>query len=631
MKNSTPGKKQTKHTPQFGNDKGVKSTSYKAMLWFLFIVSFFVYFNTLQNDYAYDDFSVIKENRVVTQGISAIPEILSTPYRWGYFHTSNDMYRPLSLVMFATEYEMFDGDPAIGHFMNVLLYTCCVVALFIFLIAVFSNQHLGVPFIATLLFALHPIHTEVVANIKSRDELLCFLFAITCLVSFIRYHAGGKLKYLLTGAILFFLSLLSKETSISLLAVIPVLFLLFKKENRQRSWLISACSILVAGGFLLVRYVVLKSHNASNISEVLFIDNFLVGAHSTLEQLATAILMMGLYLQKLFISYPLISDYSYRSIPFVGFDSVWVLLSLILYICLMIVCIVRSIRKRFDYITFGIMFFLVSIAIFSNLVFFTGAAMAERFLFFPSLGFCLVIAALLNNLFAKNSFITSIADIISNKKMLLTVGVISLIMMILTVKRNSEWKDNLTLFGADIDKSPDNARLNYYLGNEMFKAVNDGFYEQAQIPQMVAQAKHYLHHAVEIYPAYTDAYKSLAKGYFVTKIFDSSEYYYQKTLAIRPDDMEAWSDLDVVYYNSGRYQQSIETCKKILTIDKGMTSKYKNIGTCFMQLRQPDSAIYYWKQGAVSGEKEIYYRDIATAYRIIGNTDSAIHYETLAQ
>src|ERR1700677_919759 len=70
-------------------------------------IGLLVYVNTLKNGFVLDDFTVIKENSIVRKGISAIPEILSTPYRRGFFYPSNDLYRPLSLVMFAVEYQVW--------------------------------------------------------------------------------------------------------------------------------------------------------------------------------------------------------------------------------------------------------------------------------------------------------------------------------------------------------------------------------------------------------------------------------------------------------------------------------------------------------------------------------------------
>ncbi len=306
--------------------KGFSVTLKLALL--LGILSFAVYANTFKNGYALDDFNTIGENTIVTRGISAIPEILATPYRRGWFVTTNDLYRPLSLTMFAAEYQLFDRSPAAGHFFNVLFFAGCVVLLFLFLHNFFEGRKPAVAFIAALLFALHPIHTEVVANIKSRDEIMCFFFAFLSLNVYLKYMGSGKMKHLVFGCLCFLLSLLSKETVITFLAVIPLIFFFYRNENKKYALNITIGAVVMAAVFLTIRYSVLSAYNANTTSDVSFIDNMLSAPPSAAAGFATKVLILGHYLKLLLIPYPLICDYSYNSIPFVTFSDVWALLSL---------------------------------------------------------------------------------------------------------------------------------------------------------------------------------------------------------------------------------------------------------------------------------------------------------------
>src|SRR4051812_25407500 len=147
--------------------------------WFIIIlclISILEYANSFTNGFVLDDLSSIVQNGYVTKGISSIPDIFITPYLRGFAYNPNDLYRPLSLAMFATEYQLSGGSPMPGHIINVLFFAGCVVLLFMCLDVLFERKKTIVAFMAAALFALHPIHTEVVANIKSRDELLCFFF-----------------------------------------------------------------------------------------------------------------------------------------------------------------------------------------------------------------------------------------------------------------------------------------------------------------------------------------------------------------------------------------------------------------------------------------------------------------------
>src|ERR1700753_2036026 len=126
--------------------KGGKFKIQVKLAFLLGLIAFIVYANSFSNGYALDDYSVITENKIVTKGVSAIPQILHTPYRRGFFITSNELYRPLSLVMFAIEYQLFGGTPLYGHIINVMLFSACVILLFIFLDLLFESQKTGVAF-----------------------------------------------------------------------------------------------------------------------------------------------------------------------------------------------------------------------------------------------------------------------------------------------------------------------------------------------------------------------------------------------------------------------------------------------------------------------------------------------------
>lgn len=626
-------KQQPKKKPAKEKKVDVKTdqptTSNRKYILLLAALSLILYSNTLNHGYVYDDFSVLKENTIVTQGISAIPEILSTPYRKGFFSTSNDMYRPLSLVMFATEYQLFGDDPHVSHLLNILIYAGCVIVLFIFLNLLFDRKKTAIAFVASLIFAVHPIHTEVVANIKSRDELLCFFFAFSSLITFLRYYATAKSQYLLYGTVLLFLSLLSKETSVTWIVIVPIIFFLYKNEDKKKSVFITISTIAPILLFLTLRFSILNRYNAGSISDVEFIDNFLIGASAISTRIATSVLILGKYLTLLFFPYPLISDYSYNSIPLVSFSNLWVIISTLTYLSLTAVVCYRLFKYKKDIPTLGILIYLISISLFSNILFLTGAAMAERFLFFGSAGFALIIAYLIVEIAKKMSGEIHVADSL-NTKVLTIIIPVCMLLAVATVNRNSSWKDNITLFSTDVKKAPENARLNYYYGNEILVEYRSG--NTMTQSTSINDAMDYLKKAVNIYPGYSDAHLTIGNGYFMLKAYDSAEKHLKKAIGLRPGYINAWNNLDVIYYTQGKYQRSIEACKKVIELDRNSIRKYKNIATCFLQLHQPDSAIHYLNMGILAKPTYLpFYKDIALAFKMNNTEDSAKKYERLVQ
>jgi hypothetical protein len=190
-------------TPVKNTNEAKPAFSLKQLCLVLAAVCFALYANTLKNGFALDDVMVFKENKIVAKGLSGIAELLSTPHMRGYLVIPNDLYRPLSLVMFAIEYQFFGASPFIGHLVNILLFAGCVIMLFLFLNNFFNGKKTAIAFIGAFVFALHPIHTEVVANMKSSDELFCFFFAFLSLNIFMSYMRDGKMKQLLLGVFVY--------------------------------------------------------------------------------------------------------------------------------------------------------------------------------------------------------------------------------------------------------------------------------------------------------------------------------------------------------------------------------------------------------------------------------------------
>ena len=596
-------------------------------------ITFCIYANTLQNDYALDDWSVIQSNSLVKKGIPAIPEIMVTPYHYGINTIAdnkmpaNDLYRPLSLVMFAIECQFAVDQPLVGHFMNILLYVGCVIAFFCFIYSLFRNEKPGTAFVAALLFAVHPIHTEVVANIKSADELLCFLFMLLSLNSFMKYVGTSGIRPLITGSFFFFLSLLSKETSITFVVVVPLIFFFYRKENRKKSISIFVLSIATALFYLVLRQSVLSAYNAANFSLVTFYQNALVGAPSFTVRLATEISILGSYLKLMVVPYPLVSDYSYSAIPFVNFNDIQVWLSLIAYIYIIYFGISGLIKKKYGPVTFGALFFIVTIALFSNIFFFIQCEMAERFMFVPSAGFCLAFAGVLERSVSKSGDVN--LNDAGSKKLALVLAPLIVSLVFITITRNGDWKDNFTLILTDSRKSPNNFRLHFYVAQQDIIKMKENPSDPVS-GKMYVDALIQLRKCISIYPEYTDAYDALGYDFMMTEQLDSSEKYNKKALALNPDDVVAMNNLAIIYCSAKKYQESIALDRRALTIDQTNSYYMGNIGVCYVHTNRFDSAICYLRNSINIDKTNLRYtKYLAKAFYANNQIDSSKKYESI--
>lgn len=597
---------------------------------FLFILSFIAYANTLKNGYALDDFSAIEKNTIVTKGIAAIPELLATPYHQGYNPSANDLYRPLSLVMFAAEYQLFGPTPAVGHFINLLLFCGCVALLFLFLNTLFKGQKVAIAFIATLLFALHPIHTEVVANIKSRDELLCFFFAFLTLRLWMQYAATGKMMRLLLGAGCFFLSLLAKETSITFVAIVALVFFFYENEHKKQRIIITASSVVTAAAYLVIRMAVLRSHHADNLSDIPFIDNALVSVPAGASRLATAFLMLGMYIKLLFVPYPLVCDYGFHSVPFARFSDIGFIVSLLAYGAIAAAAVYRLIKYPKDVLAFGLLFFLITISLFSNIPFLLGAAMAERFVFFASAGFCIAVATGIAALLQRNG--TPEQQILQSSKTWIILAPVALILMGMTISRNSDWVDNYTLYSKDVAQSPRDARLHYYLGNELVTKI---FETEQSLPmkrKALTDGIASLQQSIAIYADYNSAHEDIGHAFFLLQQYDSAEVHDKKALALNPKNTIALSNLAGIYFTQKKYQQAIDLCKKAIMLNPGNTEICRNIAYCYQNMQQFDSAIVYYRTVTAKEPANMFaIENLAISFKAAGNMDSAKKYESIAR
>ena len=189
------------------NPKSTVNSADKLIYFLLLLVSFVVYGNSIRNDYGFDDSYVVTANKNVQKGVAGIEDILQMPY--AQFGDIKLDYRPIVLVSFALEHQFFNDNPHISHFINVLLYALCLLVLYRVLIVVFhlNKEYAFLPFLITLFFAVHPIHTEIVNSLKNRDELFVMLFGMLFILYGYYYYTKttGRWKYALIS--LFFLTL----------------------------------------------------------------------------------------------------------------------------------------------------------------------------------------------------------------------------------------------------------------------------------------------------------------------------------------------------------------------------------------------------------------------------------------
>jgi len=486
----------------------------------LFLLGVGLYANTLANEWALDDDLVYNENSFVLQGLRGIPGILSTDVylaQWERFGAtqafSGGRYRPLSLVTFAIEQEIFGLDPALAHGVNVLLFGSTLVAMF-FLILRLLPQTPVIALVATFLFAIHPLHTEVVANVKSRDEILSLLLMLLTLASALRGFDTRSRVASMAVPILGFLACMAKEYAIALVGLIPLMLVLF----RSASWRVASRSAVWVGGAAAI-YLAIRGSvvGFSSVESAELLNNPYLLATAQ-EKWATKFYVLLKYLGLLFWPHPLAADYSYHQIPYRSFSDPEVWAAILVYVAL--VGWAAILIRRRHWLGFALAYYLVPLLLVSNLLVDIGATMGERLAYQSSFGFALVLA------FA--------AERRLGRAALVTLGVLLLALGgYQTVRRNADWKNDDTLFLRDVTVVPDAAMANSNAGRAHIVLSESAATPEARDHEL-EQALRLLNHAIELHPGFVDAYFNLASLYERLGRFDDMEASWSKARELFP-------------------------------------------------------------------------------------------------
>lgn len=533
----------------------------------LFAFSVLLYANTLTHGYVQDDAIVLTENMFTSEGVSGIPGILNNDTFYGFFKeegkanlVAGGRYRPLSLVMLAIEVELFGLNPFVSHLVNILLYGLTTLVLYWLFLQLFRpERHRSYAFFVALagafLFAAHPLHTEVVANIKGRDEILALLGSLGALSLSIKAFRQKRQYWSLLAAVVFLLALFSKENAITFLAVIPLAYYFFAEAKLSTIAKQTLPFLVAAILFLVVRGEILGWQLGTTTAEMMNNPFIKVEAgrylpFTTGEKLATVLYSLGKYVQLLLIPHPLTHDYYPRQIGVMNWADWQVWLSMILYLALIAYALI-GFRRR-DSVSFGILYFLATISIVSNLLFPVGTHMSERFAYMPSVGYSLIVAVLLHRL---SRMIVSRKRLTEFRQLFPAIGLAAMLTVlygIRTVVRNPVWADNYTLFTTDVEVSSNSAKLNNAVGGELI-AQSLEVESEVQKERMLGEAVEHLQAAIRIHPNYKNAYLLLGNAHYYLKEWDRAIQYYQKALELDPGYEEANSNLAIAYRDAGRY------------------------------------------------------------------------------
>lgn len=514
-----------------------------GQLLLVFLVGFLLFSNTIKHEYVLDDTGAIEQNLNVQKGFGGIKAIL-TQDLWEFSEVRLGYYRPLSLITFAIEYEFFGKAPHVSHFNNVLLFGLSGIFLFLVLFKLFHHYNAFLPLIVTLLFLAHPIHTEVVANIKSRDEILSFLNVFVALYAFIRWQESGKKYWILVLFAFAYLGMLSKETALTGLLVAPLIAFIIYQKTIWESIKVALPFLVAIGLFFIQKRIALGSLEA--IVPIDIINYPYVPPHveeGAKFPMVFYFFSFGLHL--LLLPYPLRYDYSYNQVPAVGFDSPLAAIGLILFVVGAIFAVRLTLRRSVYSLPLGIYFLSIVPSLAFTLL--RGGIFAERFLFVPTLGFLLFGFILFKEILKKQ-----------NEKTRLGIrwGLFALLFVPYawsTVQRNKVWHDNYTLFKTDLATGQNSAQnQRHFAEQSLVKAMAEK--DTLKQKRYLKESMNSFYISVKMHPKFAESYIKMGVIHqLYLKNADSAIFYYKKCIACEPTSImraEAYYNLGTAYQNN---------------------------------------------------------------------------------
>jgi tetratricopeptide (TPR) repeat protein len=586
--------------------KKVSFTEFIPILIILF-VSFFVYFNALFGDFVYDDILQIVDNPWI-RDVRNIPAIFSKDvwaFNPGTAGMVSNYYRPLMYVTFMLNYQLFGLKPWGFHLVNILFHCGASVLVFLIIRRLLSEQrvpksasYLSPPFIAAVLFASHPIHTEAVTWISGLPDVAFTFFYLLAFYLYVRSETVLSGNYLFSIGC-FAVATLFKEPALTLPVVLLAYDYLCRKKRTSFTDSVKRYIpyLLIGAGYLALRIHALGEFAPMKGHVTLSAYQYAINVFPLFIQYL-AKLLFPLNLNALYVFHPITSLFELKGALSLMVTAVFVVLFLVT---------LKKNRVAFLALVFVTMpllpvLYIPGIA--------AEYAFADRYLYLPSVGYVLLLAIFLSW---------------AGKKLARDVKSITILFLVIwglyavgTVSRNNIWKDNLTLWTDTARKSPDSAIVH----NNLAFAYGSADQRDRAIAQYQT--------AVRLKPDYVEGHFNLGVVYASLGKWDKAIEEYQTVIRVNPAFIAAHYNLGIIYASRGQWDRAIAEYRATLRLDPDHADAHNNLGVAYASQGRWDEAIAEYEAALrLNPDAADTHCNLGIAYASQGRWDRAIaEYET---
>lgn len=499
----------------------------------LALAVFGAYFKVLKAEFVYDDIGFIINNKDI-QSFKPFSKFFLSP---DIFTGSNDAaenvggknWRPIASLVFAAEYALFGKNPLGFHFVSILLHILNLIL--VYLLVMKLTKRIGIAALTTAFWALHPTITETVSWVTNQSSLIFLGFFILTVLLLLNYQENKDKKFFLWFSYLFFaLSLLTKETALGGIFIIPFIFLGCSKQwgkiDFRRIFINSLPFALIGLAYFYIHYKIIGALG----------DHALRG--SFFQNLLLAPAVFYKYISLIFYPVNLLVNYANFLLPTGIFDP-RVVIGILSFIILLGLFYLGLKKSQFNF-SFGIIWFLAFLSPVMQIIPFQDI-IGERFLYAPLIGFFLFITPGFDNLLAyfKSKY---------NWNLYLAGKIIAILALIwffaLTFNRNNDWLNSENLWLSVIKVDDRNQRA--------YENLTAYYLEKGSIDKLIEFSNRLL----EINSKNRTGRLHLAIGYALNRRFKEAEAIFTDLLKEDPNFEPARTNLQVLKTNAGLLNDS---------------------------------------------------------------------------
>ncbi len=545
-------------------------------------LSFALYGNTINAEFVHDDAFFVSRPELRD------PAYLITLWKDPYLpqNIGNGAWRPITTLSFALNFILFGERPISFHIVNIILNGIATFTVFLFITKLTRHRMIG--YFSALIFAFLPIHTGVVAFIKARDEILYTIFTLSSWIFFLKTCETkiGRQKHLFISSFLFLLAVLTKEQAV----LAPFFFFgLEILRNGIRSLRSSFRSLSLSAIpyaatiilYLLCRFFILGAY-AFGKDDIYHTSNPLSNEHFWIR-IFTACKIAFIYIGKTFIPANLSATYTYNHLPLVSnpllsWEAIIGIVFLGTGVTIMLVKKYKNTPLWYGVVIFLLCYLPISRFIFKDL----GEIVEEHWMYLPSLGLSLILGHFLFRLYQ----IKKIAALISVAIILISYGIV-------TVKRNTVWHDEKSLYTSMIQSAPTS------ISGHLFLA--DWYYRNKAYALAHTEAQK----AFSIYQDHPRVLNLLGKLELLSGQYTQAEQLFARSITIKPSLPESHKLYIRALSKQGRYEENVNKLTVYLAIAPHDLELRYLMALNLYKLGRLEEAVHYfdWRQDLNYEEK----------------------------